>query len=65
MFPQIAVTSHKSCHCPNLIHAEMDLQSVVLVIPNTGSGPVNVFADPSLAKASTSVCTFILTVLLG
>jgi hypothetical protein len=29
---------------------------VVLVIPNTGSGPVNVFADPSLAKA----CAFLL-----
>jgi hypothetical protein len=38
--------------CCSLIHAEMDLRAVVLVIPNTGSGPVNVFADPSLAKAS-------------
>jgi hypothetical protein len=25
---------------------------VVLVIPNAGSGPVNVFAEPFLAKAS-------------
>jgi hypothetical protein len=38
--------------CYNLIHAEMDLQAVTLVIPNTGSGPVNVFADAFLAKAS-------------
>jgi hypothetical protein len=30
----------------------MDLWAVALVIPNTGSGPVNVFADHFLAKAS-------------
>jgi hypothetical protein len=38
--------------CCSLIHAEMDLRTVVLVIPNTGSGPVNVFADPFLPKVS-------------
>jgi hypothetical protein len=31
---------------------EVDLQAVTLVIPNTGSGPVNVFAVAFLAKAS-------------
>jgi hypothetical protein len=39
--------------CCSLIHPELDLRAVVLVIPNTGSGAVNVFAEPSLAKAST------------
>jgi hypothetical protein len=38
--------------CCSLMHAEINLQSVVLVIPDTGSGSVSVFSDLSLAKVS-------------